>query len=121
MYKFGAANPVVNGLGNPVLFRDTDRKTSYDQTDKMLDSNLLLLVFICILAEETEADAHLGLGERAAVLRDKATPIGSLALAPHREGQSHIHLTRVGLAIGEEHQNKVGTHPAARNTWDGWC
>ena len=114
VHKFGAANPVLNGLGNPELFRDTDKKSSFQHIEKDLDA-LLLAVFICLPAEETPEEAaefaSLGLGENAARIRDKATPIGSLMLSPQRGVQAHARFTSIGLSIGEDHQNKVGCNP----------
>lgn len=110
-YRFNAGDLVVTGLGNPMVLKDVDKISSFAQVDKIIDSNHLLSVFVCIPAENTPVDAaelaKLGQGERVTYRRDRATPIGHILLAPIQESQGHARFTSIGLAIHEKHQNQV--------------
>ena len=107
MHRLGSADHISWGLLSGRLFRDVSKKANIDDLGKLLETDLLLKVLVCLPAprEETAEWVQLGLGARGAKERATATVIGSLTLsAPSR---SHALTTTVGLAIGEAYQNKV--------------
>jgi hypothetical protein len=108
MHTFGPANHVTWGLLSGRLFRDVSKKANLEELGKLLETDLLLKVLICLPAprEETAELGQLGLGARGAKERETATVIGSLTLSA-ASGSLNAITTTVGLAIGEEYQSKV--------------
>ena len=119
MHKFGPANHVSWGFLNGRLFRDISKKANFDALSKLLESDLLLKILICLPAprEEIVELGKLGLGSRAAKERETATAIGSLTLSAPREGSLQAPTTTVGLCISEEYQNQVRHMKHARK-WE---
>lgn len=118
LHSFGPANHVSWGLLSGRLFRDVSKKANFDELSKLLESNLLLKVLICLPItpkEEIEELNKLGLGARAAKERETAMPVGSLTLSAPREGFLQAPTTVVGLCIGEEYQNQVRHMKYKRN------
>ena len=109
MHQFGPADHVSWGLLSGRLFKDVSKKANLEALGKLLESDLLLKVLICIPPpkEEMAKWEHLGLGARGAKERENAIPIGSLTLSQPSQGSLQALTTTVGLAIGEEYQNKV--------------
>jgi hypothetical protein len=110
LHRFGPANHVSWGLLGGRLFRDVSKKDNFDALGKLLESDLLLKVLICLpttLGEGAGELSKLGLGGRAAIERETATPIGSLTLSAPPKGFRQAPTTTVGLCIAEEFQNKV--------------
>ncbi|KAL6885435.1 acyl-CoA N-acyltransferase [Trichoderma evansii] len=106
MHTFGPANHVSWGLLSGRLFRDVSKKTNLEELGKLLETDLLLKVLICLPAptEETAELGQLSLGERGGRERETATVIGSLTLSAV-SGSLNAITTTVGLAIGEMYQN----------------
>lgn len=109
LHAFGPANHVSWGLISGRMFRDVSKKANFDVLGKLLESDLLLKVLICLPTIPRGEIEELGqlLGARAAKERETATPIGSLTLSAPREGFLQAPTTVVGLCIGEEYQNQV--------------
>ena len=109
MHHFGPADHVNWGLLSGRLFKDVSKKANLEALGKLLESDLLLKVLICLPApkEETPGWENLGLGMRGAKERENAIPIGSLTLSQPSQGSLQALTTTVGIAIGEGYQNKV--------------
>ncbi|KAH8650041.1 acyl-CoA N-acyltransferase [Xylariales sp. PMI_506] len=108
MYYHGSANHVTWGLLRGHVFRDVSKKQNMDDLGKLLQSDVLLKVMICLPApvDENSELSKLSLAERTAKERETATVVGSLTLTGLNPNTPNVPVTSVGLAIAEKYQNK---------------
>ncbi|KAH8658497.1 hypothetical protein BX600DRAFT_514986 [Xylariales sp. PMI_506] len=109
MHSFGPANHVNWGLLHGLLFQDVSKQANMEVLTKMLASDLLMKVFICLPnpehGETSELD-ELGLGAKGAKERESATPIGSLTLDAISTKSLNAPFTCLGLVLDEKYQNQ---------------